>query len=261
MTPLVQIDCAMEAELCKMIVSYMVKQGLPVISHVNESNLEELKSLDTPVLIAHIAASDVKSSEVFTAVAEKLGETYIFASRSDLDTGIVDTTVPPPFIILHNPLDEVDLLFQEEFEAQEVAKFAESASKPLIGKFGLLAFDKYTKEGIPLGLIFAEEVEERRVLSEAVKNIALKHRTILNFATVDAKSFAFLTIPFGVEPTKLPAFVIRDTLTNDHFVFDQDTKITTEAIDEFVQGFVDEYIQRDGARVDVPNKIGLHDEI
>lgn len=126
------------------IMSYMIRQTLPTISAVNRSNFEEITSLDIAVLIAYIDENDRKSSEVFTSIAESHRDQFVFGITSDptLAKAYVSKL---PFIILYNPLDQVNAVFDEAFDVDMINQFISRVSTPLIGKFGLETYYAYTE--------------------------------------------------------------------------------------------------------------------
>jgi protein disulfide-isomerase A1 len=72
------------ADLQSSIISYMIRQALPIVSAVNSSNFEEIVSLDIAALIAYIGENDRKSSEVFTSISDLYRNQFIFGITPDL---------------------------------------------------------------------------------------------------------------------------------------------------------------------------------
>jgi len=71
-----------------------------------------------------------------------------------------------------------------------------------------------------------------------LKELAVKHKGKVNFATIDAKAFGAHAGNLNLEVDKWPAFAIQETVKNQKFPFDQDKEITADAIKAFVEEFV-----------------------
>jgi Thioredoxin-like domain len=126
------------------IISYMIRQALPTISAVNRSNFDEIISLDIAALIAYIDENDRKSSEVFTSIADSYRDQFVFGITSDLTLAKANVS-ELPFIILYNPSDQVNAVFDDAFDVDMIHQFISRVSTPLIGKFGLETYYAYTE--------------------------------------------------------------------------------------------------------------------
>lgn len=215
----------------------MVKQSLPAVSILTKDTLEEFKTADNVVLVAYVAADDKTSNETFTKVAEKLRDTYLFGGVNDAEVAKAEG-IEAPAIVLYKSFDEGKATFTQTFDAEAIEAFAKTAATPLIGEVGPETYSGYMSAGIPLAYIFAETPEERETLGAAVKPIAEKHRGVINFATIDAKSFGAHAGNLNLQADKFPAFAIQETVKNQKFPFDQEKEITHDSISAFVEDFV-----------------------
>ncbi|CRK14132.1 hypothetical protein BN1708_011079, partial [Verticillium longisporum] len=222
---LAKIDCTEEADLCQTygvegyptlkvfrgpdnispysgqrkaaaITSYMIKQSLPAVSLLTKDTLEEFKTADKVVLVAYIAADDKASNETFNKVAESLRDNYLFGGVNDAAVAEAEG-VKAPAIVLYKSFDEGKTTFSDMFDVEAIEKFAKTSATPLIGEVGPETYSGYMEAGLPLAYIFAETAEEREELSKALKPIAEKQRGVINFATIDAKSFVMYSNNFG----------------------------------------------------------------
>ncbi|KAH6675699.1 thioredoxin-like domain-containing protein [Halenospora varia] len=263
---LAKVDCTEEADLCQSygvegyptlkifrgpdnispysgarkagaIVSHMTKQSLPAVSELTKDTIEDFKKQDKVVLVAYFAADDKTTNTTFTTVAEKLRDDYLFGASNDAALAKAEG-VEFPSLVLYKSFDEGKAVFGEKFEAEAIEKFAKTASIPLIGEVGPETYAGYMATGIPLAYIFAETPEERETLSTELKAIAEKHRGAVSFATIDAKAFGAHAGNLNLKADQFPAFAIQDTVNNKKFPFDQESKITAEAIGKFVDDFV-----------------------
>ncbi|OAQ63360.1 protein disulfide-isomerase precursor [Pochonia chlamydosporia 170] len=262
---LAKIDCTEEADLCQKhgvegyptlkvfrgadnvapyngqrkaaaITSYMVKQSLPAVSVLTKDTLEEFKTADKVVLIAYIAADDKASNETFTTVAEKLRDNYLFGGVNDAAVAEAEG-VKFPSIVLYKSFDEGKNTYTEKFEAEAIEKFAKVAATPLIGEVGPETYADYMSAGIPLAYIFAETQEERDSLAKDLKPIAEEYKGKINFATIDAKSFGAHAGNLNLKTDKFPAFAIHNIEKNLKYPYDQEKKITHDAIAKFSKEF------------------------
>ncbi|KAG6054857.1 hypothetical protein E4U17_003403 [Claviceps sp. LM77 group G4] len=262
---LAKIDCTEEADLCQKhgvegyptlkvfrgpessspyngqrkaaaITSYMVKQSLPAVSALTKSTLEEFKTADKVVVVAYIAADDKASNETFASVAESLRDEYLFGGVNDAAVAEAEG-VKFPSIVLYKDFDEGKNIFKEKFEVEAIQKFTKTAATPLIGVVGPDTYADYMSAGLPLAYIFAETPEERDSFSKELKTVAEKYKGEINFATIDAKDFGAHATNLNLKADKFPAFVIHDTVKNKKYPFDQEKKITKEAIGKFAAKF------------------------
>lgn len=262
---LAKIDCTEEADLCQKhgvegyptlkvfrgldivapyngprkaagITSYMVKQSLPAVSSLTKSTLEEFKTADEVVLVAYIAADDKISNKTFTSVAEKLRDNYLFGGVNDAAVAEAEG-VKFPSIVLYKSFDEGKNTFTDKFDLETIEKFARTSATRLFGEVGPETYATYMSAGIPLAYIFAETQEERDSLSEDLKPIAEKYKGKINFATIDAKEFGAHARNVNLKTDVFPAFAIHEIGKNLKFPFDQELKITKEAIAKFVDDY------------------------
>jgi len=269
---LAKVDCTAEADLCQSygiegyptlkvfrgldnispyagqrkadaITSFMVKQSLPAVSILTKDTLEEFKTSDKVVIVAYLAEDDKTSNETYTALAEKLRDTYLFGGVNDAAVAAAEG-VKAPALVLYKQFDEGKAIFPgAKLDADEIEKFAKTAATPLIGEVGPETYGDYMSAGIPLAYIFAETPEERKTLGEALKPLAEKHRALLNIATIDAKAFGAHAGNLNLKTDKFPSFAIQDVVNNKKFPFDQEKEITVEGITAFVTDFIAGKIQ------------------
>ncbi|KAG6033718.1 hypothetical protein E4U41_006823 [Claviceps citrina] len=279
---LAKVDCTEEVELCKKhnvegyptlkvfrgldsvtpyngqrkaagIASYMVKQSLPAVSSLTKSTLEEFKTADKVVLVAYVAADDKASNETFTSVAEKLRNDYLFGAVSDAAIAEAEG-VKFPSIVLYKTFDEGKNTFADKFEVEAIEKFTKLAATPLIGEVGPENYADYMSSGLPLAYIFAETPEERDSFRTELKEVAEKYKSKINFVTIDAANFGQHAGNLNLQADKFPAFVIHDTVKNKKFPFDQEKKITKDAILKFADDYADGKIEPSVKSEPIPEK-------
>ena len=215
----------------------MTKQSLPAVSDITAATIEEFKTADKVVLVAYFAADDKESNATFTAVADKLRDSYLFGATNDAALAEAEG-VKQPGLVLYKSFDEGKDVFSDKFTKEDIESFAKVASVPLVGEVGPDTYAGYMAAGIPLAYIFAETPEERETLAKELKPLAVKHKGVINFATIDAKAFGQHAGNLNLEVGKFPAFAIQKTDKNQKFPYDQTKEITEKLVGEFVDDFV-----------------------
>lgn len=129
------------------IISYMIRDSLPLVLEVTTDNIEEVLLMGTSTLIAYIDEDDQKSRSVFTSFAEAHQNEFIYGITSNL-TLAKSNVQKAPFVIVYSPLDQVNPIFKDTFSLDKLEAFANKYSTPLIGTFSLETYYAYT-EALP----------------------------------------------------------------------------------------------------------------
>ncbi|PMD60594.1 uncharacterized protein K444DRAFT_527855 [Hyaloscypha bicolor E] len=215
------------------IISYMIRDSLPLVLEVTTDNIEEVLLMGTSTLIAYIDEDDQKSRSVFTSFAEAHQNEFIYGITSNL-TLAKSNVQKAPFVIVYSPLDQVNPIFKDTFSLDKLEAFANKYSTPLIGTFSLETYYAYT-EALPPSSPCTPS--DHSSLLSLLKPIAEKHKSKLNFATIDATKYRFFAKALNLATDKFPAFVIEDTVSGDTAPFDQDEEVTGQKIEGFVQKY------------------------
>ena len=128
------------------IVSHMLRQVLPRVSVVTEDNIEELSSIDMPLVIAFIHEHDQVSSRMFRSITEGIQDQYLLGISHDIKLS-GKPSISPPFILVRSHSDHIDRIFTGLFDGSQIKNFLDEASDPLIGKFSMEAYYTYTQVG------------------------------------------------------------------------------------------------------------------
>ncbi|KFY49675.1 hypothetical protein V496_09872 [Pseudogymnoascus sp. VKM F-4515 (FW-2607)] len=264
---LVKVDCTEEADLCQSygvegyptlkvfrgpesvapysgprkadaIASYMIKQSLPAVSALDADTLEEFKTADKVVVVAYVDTEDKASADIFTAIAEAQRDSFLFGTTADAALAKAEG-VTAPAVVVYKKFDEGKNTYTEKFVSEDIDTFIKTSSTPLVGEVGPETYAGYMAANIPLAYIFAETAEERTELSELLKPLAEQYKGVVNFATIDAKSFGAHAGNLNLKADSFPAFAIQEVVKNQKFPFDQEKKITLAEITTFVKSFVD----------------------
>jgi protein disulfide-isomerase A1 len=137
-----------QTDLCS-IISYMIRQILPPVSGVDETNFEELISLEIPLLLAYLDRDDQQSRDLFKSLSEKHESEFIFGTTLDISLAEEDIA-KPPFVILYSPMDEVPKVLNGPLDKEKIEHLMGTVSTPLIGKFDVKTYYDYTQVTKPL---------------------------------------------------------------------------------------------------------------
>ncbi|RKF82232.1 Protein disulfide-isomerase [Golovinomyces cichoracearum] len=268
---LAKIDCTEEAELCQThgvdgyptlkifrgsdnvkpysggrkapaIISHMTKQSLPAVSILTQETIEDFKKADQIVTVAYFDAEDKTSNSTFTALAEKIRDTHIFGASNDANLAKSEG-VTVPAVVLYKSFDEGKVVHTGKFEEEEIEKFINTASIPLVGTIDPDTYHNYMFSGVPLAYIFAKTEDERISLSKTLRPVAEKHRGKINFATIDAEAYGSHATNLNLKADNFPAFVIHDTVNNKKYPLHHETEITAESIDDLATKFTENKIE------------------
>jgi protein disulfide-isomerase A1 len=216
----------------------MIKQSLPAVSVLDTETLEEFKTADKVVVVAYVDAEDKASADIFTAIAEAQRDSFLFGTTSDAALATAEG-VTAPAVVVYKKFDEGKNTYTEKFVSEDIDAFIKTSSTPLVGEVGPETYAGYMAANIPLAYIFAETADERTELAELLKPLAEQYKGVVNFATIDAKSFGAHAGNLNLKVDSFPAFAIQEIAKNQKFPFDQEKKITLSDITTFVKSFVD----------------------
>jgi len=122
----------------------MIRGSLALVSDVDGNNIQEILSIGSSALIAFVDENDEESRAVFTTFAEGHQNDFIYGLTSDLSLTKSDE-LKLPYIVLYNPLDQVQPIFKNTFSVSHLEDFTKKYSTPLIGTFSLETYYAYTE--------------------------------------------------------------------------------------------------------------------
>ncbi|KZW04242.1 protein disulfide isomerase [Exidia glandulosa HHB12029] len=221
------------------IISYMVKQSLPAVTDVTAANHAEFKAADRVVVIAYATASSDAAVPVFSQVAEKHRDDYLFGLSTDA-AAISEAGVTPPAVVLYRKFDEPKLEFgKATFTAEELEEYLKTNSMPLVDEVGPENYATYANSGLPLAYLFVEPSDPKHAeYVDALKPSALKYKGKLNFVYIDAVKFADHGKALNLAGDKWPAFVIQDMTGQFKYPL-ENNDITADVISGFSDLFVE----------------------
>lgn len=265
---LAKVDCVEEADLCQAhgvqgyptlkvfrngtsteysgprkadgIISYMLKQSLPAVSEVTLANLNEFQKADKVVAIAYLASSTDNPAPVFSAIADKHRDEYLFGLSTDQDA-IAAAGAKAPSIVVYRSFDDPVTEFPlpvRDATASELEDWLTELSIPVIDEVNGENYAVYAQSSKPLAYLFLDPTDEKKddYINE-VKPIASKHKGKINFVWIDAVKFGDHAKALNLAEPKWPSFVIQDISKQLKYPLDQETIVNAESVSKFVEKF------------------------
>jgi len=205
---------------------------------VTATNHAEFKGADKIVVIAYASSTSDEPIPVFSQVAEKHRDDYLFGLSTDAAV-IEEAGVKPPAVVIYRKFDEPRLDFDKtSFTAEDLETYIKGNSMPLVDEVGPENYGSYANAGLPLAYLFVDPADAKHAeLVAALKPAALKHKGKMNFVHIDAVKFADHGKALNLKG-EWPAFVIQDIGNNLKYPFDSN-EITAESITAFSDSFAD----------------------
>jgi protein disulfide-isomerase A1 len=141
-----------------------------------------------------------------------------------------------PAVVLYKKFDEGTSVFDGSFTEKELTLFVETKSVPLMDEIGPENYEKYTQAGLPIAYFFYGTKEQKTELGPMFETIAKKYQSKILFVYLDASLYGGHGENLALKQ-EWPAFAIQVIDKQEKYPFDQKKKITSEAIEEFVESF------------------------
>lgn len=258
---LAQIDCTEEQELCQEqgirgyptlkvfrgaanepsdyegprsadgIVNYMIKQSLPAVSLVDDSN--DLDDFITEASTAVIVETGVKQNETFYKLSDLHRDDFSFVQ-----------TKAPEYIKKYGK-DKL-LIFLKDSSEPIVYKGDESydhlvdwlsvETKPYFGELDGSTYQSYMSSNLPLAYFFYNTPEEREEWSKVITEAAKQYRGKLNFVGIDGSKYGRHAGNLNMEES-FPLFVIHSLSDNKKYGYPQDKALTAKELPKFLKEF------------------------
>lgn len=219
------------------------RQSLPAVTEVTATNHAEFKAADKIVIIAYASSTTDAPIPVFSEVAEKHRDDYLFGLSTDA-AAIAEAGVTPPAVVVYRKFDTPKLEFgKATFTAEELEEYLKANSMPLVDEVGPENYGSYANSGLPLAYLFLEPHDAKHAeYIEALKPAAQKYKGKLNFVYIDAVKFADHAKALNLAGDKWPAFVIQDMTGQLKYPL-ENNDITADVISGFSDLFIEGKIQ------------------
>ncbi|KAJ7269699.1 protein disulfide isomerase [Mycena rebaudengoi] len=242
--PIAKVDCVDQADLCQAhgimgyptlkvysngtpadytgprkadgIVAYMVKQSLPAVSTVTTSNHEDFQAADKVVVIAYLDHRD----------------DYLFGLSTD-EAAIAEAKVEVPAIVVYRSFDFDEPRFVYPLPILDVTTKSTPANYAI-----------YAQSHKPLAYLFLDPTAgDKEAHIAAIKPVASKYRSKMNFVWIDAIKFGDHAKALNLAEPKWPAFVIQDVVKYFKFPFDQTKAVEADGVETWVTQYLDGKLQ------------------
>lgn len=223
------------------IISYMLKQSLPAVSHVSAEELEAFKTTDEIVAIAYVASETSAPAPAFSEAANMHRDDYLFGMVTD-EAAIEAAGVTPPALVLYRKFDEPSSGYPYPVAAatpKEIADWIKDLSIPIIDEVGAENYQLYATSGKPLAYLFLDPTKgDKDEQLAKMKPIAEKFRGKVNFVWIDSVKFIDHGRALNLNGNNWPAFVIQDLEKQLKYPFDQEKEVTADAVEAWTSDFV-----------------------
>jgi len=234
------------------IVSYLRKRQLPPLSDVKHDDVDTFKTSDRIVMMGYFKSESDAERETLLTVAKELSEDLVFGQALD-EKSHEAHGVKPPALVLYRKFDEEKVVYDGKMDAESIKQFIAENKMPLMDEVGPENFMKYMESGLPLAYLFLADDDTRKTLPDEVKPVAKEFKGKLNFVWIDATKYSGHAENLNLKQD-WPAFAIQEPKAQTKFPFDQTKKITTEAIREFVDQYVNGDVKPSIKSEPVPEK-------
>ena len=210
------------------------------------ANHDEFKKADKIVAIAYLNSAIESPAPVFNATAESKRDNYLFGLTTDKDV-IEAAGVTPPAVVVYRSFDEpkteypipVTSLTQKDLE-----DWIADLSIPIIDEVNGENYGVYANSPKPLAYLFIDpSLEDKDAHIAAIKPVAAKYKSKINFVWIDAVKFGDHAKALNLGEAKWPAFVIQDLQKQLKYPYDQSKEVATEGVSEWVHQYLDGKIQ------------------
>ncbi|KAI0771623.1 protein disulfide isomerase [Trametes elegans] len=210
------------------IISYMIKQSLPAVSEVTKDNFEEFKKADKLVAVAFLPSPTSAPASEFSATANKHRDDYLFGLVTDKEVA----EAAGPQVEFPYPLASAS--------SKEIEEWIKDLSIPILDEVGAENYQVYAASARPLAYLFVDPTDEKlNEYLDAVRPVAAKYKSKVNFVWIDAIKFGDHARALNLNEAKWPSFVLQDLKKQLKYPFDQSAEVTTEALDAMVEKYLD----------------------
>lgn len=205
------------------------------------ANIEEFQKADKFVAIAYLPSSTSEPAPEFSAVAEKHRDDYLFGLVTDEEV-IKAAGVEAPAVVVYRKFDEPKVEYPYPItsaKSQDFEDWFSELSVPIIDEVNAENYQTYSSSKKPLAYLFLDPTaEDKEAQIAAVKPIAAKYKSKMNFVWIDAVKYGDHGKALNLVESKWPAFVVQDLDKQHKYPFDQDKDVTPQAVDDLVSDFL-----------------------
>lgn len=217
----------------------LCRQSLPALSFVSAENFTEFKSKDRVVVVSFLGDSHASDLAVFSKVADKHRDSYVFGHAKD-EAVAKAAGATSPSIVIYRTFDEPEVKYTGSLaDEHAIEEFLQAESIPLIDEVGPENFMTYAEASIPLAYYFTDpEGPNKAADLEKLKPIAKKYKGKLNFVWIDAIKFVNHAKGLNLQGEDWPSFAIQDIQASTKFPLEDLGSDAAQSIGDFVEKYL-----------------------
>lgn len=218
-----------------------IRQALPAVSDVTSANHESFQGSDKVVVVAYLPSSTSEPAPVFSAVAEKHREDYLFGLSTDPDVAAA-AGVKPPALVVYRSFDEPRTEYPlpvSDIKADEITNWVKDLAVPVIDEVNGDNYAIYATSEKPLAYLFIDpSTEDKDKQIDEVRSVAKKFKSKMNFVWIDAVKFGEHGRALNLLESKWPSFVVQDLAKQLKYPLDQTKEVTPELVEAWVEQYL-----------------------
>lgn len=216
------------------------------MSEVTAETHDEFKKSDKIVAIAYLSTSTDAPAAEFSATAEAHRDDYLFGVTTDKDV-IATVGVTPPTIVVYRSFDEPKSEYPYPISSvskKDLEDWIKELAIPVIDEVSGENYAVYAGSSKPLAYLFLDPtLEDKDAQIAALKPVAAKYKSKMNFVWIDAVKFGDHAKALNLGEAKWPAFVIQDLEKQLKYPLDQSKEVTADGISDWVQQYLSGKLQ------------------
>lgn len=217
------------------------RQSLPAVSQVAADKHDEFTKADKVVAVAYLPSSTSTPAPEFSAAAEAHRDDYLFGIVTDQDAAAAAGVVPPAIVVYRSfdaPRSEYPYPVNGATK-KEIEEWLAELAIPILDEVNGETYSVYAASTKPLAYLFIDpSSEEKDAQLALLRPVAEKYKPKINFVWIDAVKYGDHAKALNLNDPKWPAFVIQNLEKQLKFPYDQTKEITTEGLQELVEGYV-----------------------
>lgn len=222
------------------------RQSLPAVSDVTAENHEEFIKSDKIVAIAYLASPTDAPAAEFSATADSHRDDYLFGLTVD-KAAVEAAGVTPPTVVVYRSFDEPKSEYPYPISSltkKDLEEWVKDLAIPVIDEVNGENYAIYAGSSKPLAYLFIDPtLEDKEDHIAAIKPVAAKYKSKINFVWIDAIKFGDHAKALNLGEAKWPAFVVQDLQKQLKYPFDQSKDVTADGAADWVEQYLDGKLQ------------------
>lgn len=151
--------------------------------------------------------------------------------------------VTPPALVVYRSFDEPKVEYPYpilDATEKDIEDWLKELSIPVIDEVSGENYATYASSEKPLAYLFIDPTSDKKEEQiAAVKPIAQKYKSKINFVWIDAIKFGDHAKALNLQEASWPSFVVQDLATQLKYPYDQSKAVTSEGVSDWVVKYLD----------------------